>query len=213
MVSNVFTGCIVLIVTNLSLLYTAHLIVRKFYRDAPAAPRLVALGVLYYAFIIALFQLLSPFYAITKTWVTILCLLFALITHLRWGALSCIRAEILPMVAWVRDGLKSRWSALMVCCGFVVLLSLSRALLMPPLAWDCLTYHLTFAALWIQKGTLFIFHAPDQIADNAYFPINGDIFASWLLLPFDSDMVVNTMNFPVTLLGSSFTSFNNLGYL
>ncbi len=72
---------------------------------------------------------------------------------------------------------------------------------MPPLAWDCLTYHLTFAALWIQKGTLFIFHAPDQIADNAYFPINGDIFASWLLLPFNSDLLVNIMNFPVTLLG------------
>jgi hypothetical protein len=55
--------------------------------------------------------------------------------------------------------------------------------------------------LWIKKGTLFLFNAPDQIAENAHFPINGDIFASWLLLPFHTDLVVNMMNFPITLLG------------
>jgi hypothetical protein len=80
-------------------------------------------------------------------------------------------------------------------------LSLSRALLMPPLAWDCLSYHLPFATLWIKKGTLLLFNAPDQISENVHFPINGDIFASWLMLPFQTDIVVNIMNFPITLLG------------
>ena len=81
------------------------------------------------------------------------------------------------------------------------MLSLSRALLMPPLSWDSLSYHLTFAALWVKKGTLFLFQAPDQIIENVYFPINGDIFTSWLILPFNADLLVNTVNFPITFLG------------
>jgi hypothetical protein len=72
---------------------------------------------------------------------------------------------------------------------------------MPPLAWDCLTYHLTFAALWIQKGSLLLFKAPDQIINCAHFPMNGEIFASWFLLPFHDDLLVKTINFPITLLG------------
>jgi hypothetical protein len=71
---------------------------------------------------------------------------------------------------------------------------------MPPLAWDCLTYHLTAAALWIKTGTLIVFSAPDQL-QYAHFPINGEIFACWFLLPFNNDLLVNTMNFPITLLG------------
>ena len=31
--------------------------------------------------------------------------------------------------------------------------------------------------------------------------MNGELFASWFLLPFHNDLLVNAMNFPVTLLG------------
>jgi hypothetical protein len=197
---NTLIGCIIFLITNISLLYTSHLFVRRFLPNTPASVRLVAIGTLFYAFIILIFQALSPFHAITKTWVTITCLLLALGSHLVWGKQRDLKADIEPINVWVRDGLSSRWAVLLIICGFVVLLSLSRALLMPPLAWDCLTYHLTSAALWIQKGTLLIFSAPDQI-QYAHFPINGEIFASWLLLPFHNDLLVNTMNFPITLLG------------
>ena len=200
MAFNIFLGSIVFIITNLSLLYSSHLITRRFLPHSPHSVRLVGIGVLYYAFIILLFQALSPFYAITKTWVTIVCLLVALVSHLLWGTHKNFQADIDPIRTWIKDGLASRWACLIVICGFVVLLSFSRALLMPPLAWDCLTYHLTSAALWINKGTLFLFKAPDQM-QNAYFPINGEIFASWLLLPFHNDLLVNSMNFPITFLG------------
>jgi hypothetical protein len=160
----------------------------------------VALGVLYYAFIILIFQVLSPFQAISKTWVTISCLLVALLSHLLWGEARNFTADIEPITLWLRDALASRWSVLIIFCGFVVLLSFSRALLMPPLVYDCLTYHLTFAALWIKKGALVLFNAPDQITDCAFFPINGELFAAWFLLPFHTDLLVNTMNFPITLL-------------
>jgi hypothetical protein len=162
---------------------------------------LAAIGTLFYAFIIVLFQALSPFHAITKTWVTFTCLLLAVGSHLLWGKHRNLSADSAPLTTWIRDGLNSRWAALLVICGFFVLLSFSRALLMPPLAWDCLTYHLTFAALWIKTGTLLLFKAPDQIITCAHLPINGEIFASWLLLPFRTDLLVNTMNFPIAFLG------------
>jgi len=200
MLFNTLLGCAVFLITNLSLLYTSHLCVRRFLPNAPPSVRLVAIGLLYYSFIILIFQALSPFHAISKTWVTITCLLLALISHFLWGKQRNLQADIEPIRLWLRDGLTSRWAALLIICGFVVLLSFSRALLMPPLAWDCLTYHLTFAALWIKKGTLLIFNAPDQI-QYAHFPINGEIFSSWLLLPFHNDLLVNTMNFPIILLG------------
>ena len=200
MLLNTFLGSFVFFATNLSLLYSSHLITRRFSPHSPHSVRLVGIGVLYYAFIILLFQALSPFYAITKTWVTIVCLLVALVSHLLWGTHKNFQADIDPIRTWIKDGLASRWACLIVISGFVVLLSFSRALLMPPLAWDCLTYHLTSAALWIKKGTLFIFKAPDQM-QNAYFPINGELFASWLLLPFHNDLLVNSMNFPITFLG------------
>lgn len=201
MLLNIILGCCVFIITNFSLLYASHLVVRRFFSKFPPSVRLVAIGTLFYAFIILIFQALSPFHAISRTWVTATCLLLTAVAHFLWGNQRNLKSDIEPIKTWLRDGLSSRWSALIIICGFVVLLSFSRALLMPPLAWDCLTYHLTFATLWIKEGTLLLFKAPDQIQGCAHFPINGELFAAWLLLPFRSDILVNIMNFPITLLG------------
>jgi len=200
MLLNIFLGCVIFLITNSCLLYASHLLVRKFFSHQPPAVRLVAHGVFYYAFIVLILQALSPLHAIARIWVTLFCIAVALAAHFSWGSLRDFSADIDPLRAWLRDGLNSRWAALIIVCGFAVLFALTRALLMPPLVYDCVTYHLTFAAMWIKKGTIFIFKAPDQIIDCAYFPINGELFASWLLLPFQSDLLANTMNFPLTLL-------------
>jgi hypothetical protein len=198
---NTILGSLIFITTNLSLLYVCHLSARRFIPHIPPPVRLVAIGTLFYAFIIILLQVLSPFFAITKFWVTAFCLLLALAAHFLWGKLRDLNADIEPIRKWLLDGLSSRWAVLIIIGGFVVFLSFTRALLMPPLAWDALSYHLTFAVTWIKKGSLILFNAPDQIAENVHFPINGDIIATWYLLPFSSDVLVNTMNFPITLLG------------
>ncbi len=194
-------GCAVLVVCNLSLLYAAHLLVRRFYPSAPPAARLVALGTVFCALILLVLQALSPFHAISRSGVTLSCLVIALLFHRFLGKYKNLGAELEPVTAWMRDGLASRWSALIIACGFVVLLSISRALLMPPMSWDSITYHLTFAAYWVQKGSLLRFIAPDQIIENAYLPINGELLAAWLMLPFHNDLLANTLNFPITLLG------------
>lgn len=201
MLVNILLGCLIFFITNSCLLYASHLLVRRFFSNLAPAARLIALGVLYYAFIILIFQALSPLHAIARIWVTLTCILIASIAHFTWGKQRDFSADIDPLRAWLRDGLDSRWAVLIIVCGFVVLFAFSRALLMPPLVYDCVTYHLTFAAMWIKQGTLFLFKAPDQIIDCAYFPINGELFASWLLLPFHHDLLANTMNFPLTLLG------------
>ena len=194
-------GLCVFFLTNLSLLYAAHLLGRRFLSASPPAVRLVGLGVLYYAGILLILQALSPFHAITRAGVTTLCLLSALAVHAWLGRYRNLRADIEPLRAWIRDGLRSRWSCLIIICGFVTLLSFIRALLRPPLAWDSLTYHLTAAALWVQKGTIFLFKAPDQMAENAHFPINGELFSSWFILPFRGDLLANIVNFPIAFLG------------
>ena len=194
-------GLGVFLLTNLSLLYAAHLLGRRFLAASPPAVRLVGMGVLSYAGVLVVLQALSPFHAITRAGVTSLCLLAALAVHAWLGRHRNLRADIEPLRAWIRDGLRSRWSCLIIICGFVALLSFIRALLRPPLAWDSLTYHLTTAALWVQKGTIFVFKAPDQMAENVYFPINGELFSSWFMLPFRCDLLANTVNFPIAFLG------------
>jgi hypothetical protein len=200
MLFETFLACSIFLITNTSLLYAAHLLVRRFIHHCPASVRLVGTGTLFYAFIVLIYQSLSPFHAISRLWVTVTCICIAGLLHVLWGKHRDFKAEVEPLRVWLRDGLKSRWAVLIIMCGFIMLLSLSRALLMPPLGWDCLSYHLTFAALWIKRGTLFLFEAPEQIISCGHLPINGEIFASWLLLPFSSDLLVNAMNFPLTFL-------------
>ncbi len=194
-------GCVVFLACNISLLYAAHLVTRRFYSGAPPAARLAASGTVFYALVVLTLQTLAPLHAITGPGVVISSVVIALVFHVLWRKHRNCRADLEPVRVWLRDGLASRWSLLIVAGGFVVLLSLSRALLMPPMSWDSLTYHLTFAAHWVQKGSLLRFIAPDQIIENAYLPINGELFSSWLMLPFHSDLLVNTVNFPLTLLG------------
>lgn len=201
MLINTLIGISVFLLTNLSILYAAHLLTRRFLHASPPAVRLVGLGVVYYSSVIVILQALSPLHAINAAGATVVCLLLAAAAHACFGGCRNIRTDMDPVRSWIRKGLGSPWACLMVICGFVVLLSFIRALLRPPLAWDALTYHLTTAALWVQKGTIVLFKAPDQIADNAHFPINGELFSCWFLLPFRCDLLANTVNFPIAFLG------------
>jgi len=199
--ADVFLGLLVFLSSNFALLYTSHLLTRKYLHALPSAARLVATGLLFYAFIIIILQALSPFHAISRLWVSASCATLAVAAHALLGRHRNYAAEIGPLFLWVKTALASRLAALIVICGFMIAISVSRALAMPPLAWDCLTYHLTFAALWIKHGTLLLFKAPDQIITTAHMPINGELLAVWQLLPFGTDIIANLMNFPITFLG------------
>ncbi|HEX6811738.1 MAG TPA: hypothetical protein VF384_08960 [Planctomycetota bacterium] len=92
---------------------------------------------------------------------------------------------------------------LAVILGAVLLLQLARALLLPPAAWDSLTYHMTLPALWVQHGGYCRWLAPDAWADYSQFPGNGELFTAFLVLPFHGDLLANLVNFPFLLLGGA----------
>lgn len=73
---------------------------------------------------------------------------------------------------------------------FVVLLLGLRALLLPPIAWDTLTYHLVKAALWVQTGGAALFDAPGGWSAYRSLPGGGEVLWAWAMLPFGNDLFV-----------------------
>jgi hypothetical protein len=79
---------------------------------------------------------------------------------------------------------------LAIAAGFVALVTV-RGLLLPPLGWDALTYHLTHAARWVQTGARPIEIGPGAWGYYAYFPYVGDVPWAWAMLPFHGDTWVS----------------------
>jgi hypothetical protein len=102
-------------------------------------------------------------------------------------------------------GLRLRGAAALLAalCGTLLLAEVARGLLMPPLAWDSLTYHLPVPALWIQHGGYWQWAAPDAWGDYSHYPANGELVAAFLLLPFHGDLLVNLFGVPFLLLGGA----------
>jgi hypothetical protein len=61
-------------------------------------------------------------------------------------------------------------------------LVLVRGIVTPPLGWDDLTYRLFKAGTWVQAGRFTTEPAPDAWQYYDYFPGNGEVLWSWLLL-------------------------------
>jgi len=91
------------------------------------------------------------------------------------------------------------------------LISIYINLVNPPLDADSLLYHLAFPASWIKSGTLdtpfFIFGSkpilfPGSLIDSApsYFPINAELFFTWLVLPLRNAFLADFEKFHFTLL-------------
>ncbi|MBP7829781.1 MAG: hypothetical protein KA248_07670 [Kiritimatiellae bacterium] len=78
---------------------------------------------------------------------------------------------------------------------FLILLALIRALLLPPLGWDTITYHGVKSALWVQQGTADLFPAPGGWGTKAMLPGGSEIFHAWALLPFHSDLLMGFVDF------------------
>jgi hypothetical protein len=73
--------------------------------------------------------------------------------------------------------------AMLVC----VAPALVRALILPPLAWDSLTYHALKAAKWVQTGGLVDLDAPGPWAYSRHTLAGAEVFLAWAMLPLRSD--------------------------
>jgi hypothetical protein len=81
----------------------------------------------------------------------------------------------------------------------------ARGLLLPPLSWDSLTYHMTIAARWVQDGGYSPMPFPDALWDYGHYPNGGELIAAFLLLPFHSDLLANCTALPFLLLAGAAT--------
>jgi hypothetical protein len=81
--------------------------------------------------------------------------------------------------------------------GALVAFALAYAVAHAPLTlYDALSYHLFFAARWVQDHALSIIPTPFSDEAQAYAPANGELFFVWLLLPFHGDLLARLGQFP-----------------
>jgi hypothetical protein len=79
----------------------------------------------------------------------------------------------------------------------------ARALFVPPVSWDTLTYHLVKAALWVQSGGPIALRAPGGGGLYVHVPANVDLLWAWAMLPFHSDFLVGVADVATLLLFSA----------
>src|SRR5712692_1676339 len=71
----------------------------------------------------------------------------------------------------------------------------------PLTLYDSLSYHLFFAARWLQDHRLSIIPTPFSDVAQAYAPGNGELLFLWLMLPFHGDLLARIGQLPFCLLG------------
>ena len=196
------TGWLVLLLCNGALAYAAHLVARRFFSRAPGAVRWALMGVAFVAFVLLITQALSVVSLYNRPSVVLACVLTASLSHWLWGSYRDLRVEVEPLKTWTAAVVGSRGAVLLCAALLAVFLAAARGLGSPPLEWDSLTYHLFLAARYVQLQTLAGFDGPPMMDHYAHFPMNGEIMAAWLLLPFGSDLLVSLVGFFFLALGA-----------
>jgi hypothetical protein len=91
------------------------------------------------------------------------------------------------------------WAAALVLMAAVALAwELLVALVLPPYAYDALTYHLTTVASWVRGGNL---HAPALSLCCAWYPDNAELVFAWPVLLLGSDALVGCVQVGFAVLG------------
>jgi hypothetical protein len=99
------------------------------------------------------------------------------------------------------DAIRSHpWEAAVVALAFLALAwQLLVALVLPPFAFDALTYHLTTVATWLKEGNL----DPTPLSlCCAYYPANAELMFTWPMLFLGSDALVDTVQIGFAVLAA-----------
>jgi len=118
---------------------------------------------------------------------------------LRRGWPRINRFSIPPFAQLVSDVLRSPWaSALVGLAGLALAWQLVIALVLPPYAYDALSYHLLDVATWVQQGRL----APSPLdLCCAYYPGNAEVVPAWSAVLLGSDHLVDTVQVLAAVVG------------
>jgi len=102
-----------------------------------------------------------------------------------------LRPELRAWRRVIRLGSARRYVWLNACFAAFALLLALRALLIPPLGWDTLTYHGPRAVQWLQTGQFTFDDGVGAYNFYRHFMSGGEVFSAWAMLPFRSDLLVN----------------------
>ena len=83
----------------------------------------------------------------------------------------------------------------------------AERIMMPPVAWDALTYHLHFPVMWLQEGALVTASAPVGDPSNPYFPLAGEMLLYWMLLSTGTDLWASFAQMPMALAGAAIVAW------
>src|SRR5262249_39366269 len=116
-------------------------------------------------------------------------------------------ALLAASLPWLRehDDERTEWArvpAPIVGAGLALAaLAAAYALTHAPLTlYDSLSYHLFFAARWLQDRAVSIVPTPFSDPAQAYAPGNGELFLVWLMAPFHGDGLARLGQLPFALL-------------
>jgi len=201
--ANVLLGVLIAAVANGALLWCGHLVARRFWPEGRASARLVATGTVWLALVVSIVHLLGAAGALSRWAVLVPAVGLAVVCHLVWGRSGDARGESRCAAGWVRTIGRSRGGLLLLGAALLLAFAAIRAATRPPLSWDSLTYHNTFAATWVQSGGLARIALPPAMAGLSHLPTHFEALVTWVMLPFHSDFLANFANFPLLVLAAA----------
>ena len=162
--------------------------------EAPSRIRVCATGSIFFALYALVFYGLMAAATFTPSSILLAGLFFGIIGALfarrdgTWrGVAGADWNALVDLWEFSTDGWR-RWLTFGLAVALTVYLL--RALVIPPLAWDSLTYHLVRAALWVKAAGLSSYVAPGSWPNYAHLmPLGDALSAGAMVLP-KSDILV-----------------------
>lgn len=87
-----------------------------------------------------------------------------------------------------------------IAAGGFIFINAGLNLLLPPPGTDSLLYHLYYPASWLNAGHLFRIPIISLFTD--YYPIYGELFYAWMMMPFYNDFMAKNLQYASLLFAS-----------
>jgi hypothetical protein len=173
--------------------WPSWLTARRVLPDARTSVRLAGTVIGCLWLLAALFWLTAPLGLFHLGVLLPLLALLALGAHRFLGGaegVPALRADLAAVRERLGSLMRQPAGLLLAGTGGVALVRALRGTAGPPLGWDSLTYHLFKAGRWVQQHGLEPHAAPDAWGYYEYFPLVGDLYWAWAMLPFRGDLAL-----------------------
>jgi len=195
---DVFEGLLLTAALTGLLCMTAYVITSTFCARLHTLTRWAASVAVLAGICTAIFHLLAWERAFSR-WSVLACTTaFAAVAWIRFGGWQQVGAHVRRDCRFARRiGRRLRHSPYRFIALAVILLPLpaiARAIVLPPLGWDALTYHSVKAAMWVQHGGGTVMNGPGPWAYYANMPAGAEVLQAWTMLPLSSDLFTTVLD-------------------